>query len=115
MSSVPGGTLTGTPSMVRFTTPSAISAPPSRDHYGLPLARDVVLEFAAKLLDAGDDGRGAGVGEHADRLPGHVVREVEQEIEIGRLPRPARIRSRILVVQAVPSRHWVHWAHDSWA
>src|SRR3989442_10585812 len=86
MSNVPGGTLTGTPSMVRFTTPSAISAPPSRDHYGLPLARDVVLEFAAKLLDAGDDGRGAGVGEHADRLPGHVVREVEQEIEIGRLP-----------------------------
>src|SRR2546428_9586062 len=86
MSSVPGGTLTGTPSMVRLMTPSAISAPPSCDHHGLPLARDVVLEFAAKLLDAGDDGRGAGVGEHADRLPGHVVREVEQEIEIGRLP-----------------------------
>src|SRR2546430_7839184 len=30
-------------------------------------------------------------------------------------PWPERIRSRILVVQAVPSRHWVHWAHDSWA
>src|SRR5438128_12441198 len=86
MSSVPGGTLTGTPSMVRFKTPSAISAPPSCDHYGLPLARDVVLEFTAKLLDAGDDGRGAGVGEHADRLPGHVVREVEQAIENGRIP-----------------------------
>ncbi len=31
------------------------------------------------------------------------------------VPFPARIRSRILVVQAVPSRHWVHWAQDSWA
>src|SRR5207244_12418652 len=31
------------------------------------------------------------------------------------LPCPERIRSRILVVHAVPSRHWVHWAHDSCA
>src|SRR5438067_9970402 len=56
MSSVPGGALTGMPSMVRLTAPSAISDPSSRDQHGLPLARDVVLEFAAELLDAGDDG-----------------------------------------------------------
>src|SRR4029077_8079590 len=30
-------------------------------------------------------------------------------------PLPARIRSSTFVVHAVPSRHWVHWAHDSWA
>src|SRR5689334_11603296 len=30
-------------------------------------------------------------------------------------PLPARMRSRILTDQAVPSRHWVHWAQDSWA
>src|ERR1051325_1203407 len=31
------------------------------------------------------------------------------------LPWPRRIRSRMRVVQAVPSRHWVHWAQLSWA
>ena len=30
-------------------------------------------------------------------------------------PFPARIRSRMRVVHAVPSRHCVHWAQDSWA
>src|SRR5437879_2476767 len=90
MSSVPGGTLTGMPSIVRLTTSLAISALPSRDQHGLPLARDVVLEFTAELLDAGDDGRRAGVGEHADRLPRHVLREVEQEIEVCRLPLPRK-------------------------
>src|SRR5213075_1831347 len=30
-------------------------------------------------------------------------------------PSPARMRSMILVVHAVPSRHCVHWAHDSCA
>src|SRR5689334_16797884 len=85
MSSVPGGTLTAMPSIVRLTTSFAISAPPSRDHHGIPPARDVVLEFTAELLDAGDDGRRAGVGEHADGLPRHVLREVEQKIEVRRL------------------------------
>src|SRR6266542_3485422 len=30
-------------------------------------------------------------------------------------PFPARMRSSTLVVHAVPSWHWVHWAQDSWA
>src|SRR5438046_9980957 len=92
MSSVPGGALTGIPSMVRLTAPSAISDPSSRDQHGLPLARDVVLEFAAELLDAGDDGGRTGVGEHAGGLPRHVLREIEQEIEVRRLPLPRQDR-----------------------
>ena len=31
------------------------------------------------------------------------------------VPSPATIRSRIFVVHAVPSRHWVHCAQLSWA
>src|SRR5437016_6330502 len=31
------------------------------------------------------------------------------------VPSPSLMRSRILVVQAVPSRHWVHCAQLSWA
>src|SRR5437667_12423310 len=85
MTRVPGGTLTGIPSIVKLTTLSAISAQPSRDHYGLPLARDVVLEFTAELLDAGDDRCGAGVREDADGLSRHVLGEVEQQVEIRRL------------------------------
>jgi len=48
-------------------------------------------------------------------LAGHVIGEIEQQVQVGRLPLPDRIRSRIFVVHAVPSRHWVHWAHDSCA
>src|SRR2546425_13309879 len=88
MSSVPGGTLTGVPSIVRLTTPSAIGRPPSRHHHGAPPARDVVLERALEALDAAHHGRRAGVREHADRLARHVLRQVEQEIQVGRLALP---------------------------
>src|SRR5437879_4518016 len=92
MTSVPFGTLTGTPSIVRFTSSSSITLPSSPvplrrscHHHRLAPPREVILELASELLDPGDDGRGARVRQHADRLAGHVLREVEQQIQVGRL------------------------------
>ena len=57
------------------------------------------------------------VGEHADRhAVGHLVAD---RARAGRCPRRAprrpRSASRTLSSQGVPSRHGVHWPHDSWA
>src|SRR3989454_4583938 len=38
--------------------------------------------------DPGNDGCGARVAQHANRLPGHVVRQVEQQVEVRHLPLP---------------------------
>src|SRR5439155_7940257 len=92
MTSVPFGTLSGTSSMVRLMSSSGITSPspfPASGHHdGLLASRDVILELVAELLDPRHDGRGAGVAQHANRLPGHVVRQVEQQIEVGHLPLP---------------------------
>src|SRR3989440_9297971 len=93
MTSVPFGTLTGTPSMVRLTSSSGITRPPSLfprppwscHHHRLASPRDVVFELVPELLDPGDDGRGARVRQDADRLSGHVLREVEQQVQVGHL------------------------------
>src|SRR5713101_4051893 len=81
MTRVPGGTLTGTPSMVRLIEPSAIGRRPSGRH-GAFLPRDVRLELALELPDPAHDRRRARVRQHADRLPRHVVGEVEQQVEV---------------------------------
>src|SRR6266480_6947158 len=83
MTSVPGGTDTGTPSMIRLIMPSAIR-PPSP----VALARQIGLKLAPEFLDAADDGRRARVRQYADRLAGHVLGEIEQEIQIVRLSLP---------------------------
>ena len=49
-------------------------------------------------------------------VPGMIPiesRNFQQQIEIFQLPRPERMRSRIFVIQLVPSRHGVHCPHDS--
>src|SRR5207249_1021078 len=60
----------------------------SGDRDGLPAPRDIVFEFLLELLDSGHDWGGAGIRQHTDRLTGHVVGEVEQQIQVGRLPLP---------------------------
>src|SRR3989440_9010678 len=134
MTSVPFGTLTGTPSMVRLTSSSGITRPPSLfprppwscHHHRFASSRDVVFELVPELLDAGDDGRGARVRQHADRLAGHVLGEVEQQVQGGRLalarenaledlggPRPAlaalrALRARLLGAEARQPHDLVH-------
>ena len=51
-------------------------------HRGRPLARDERLELVPELLQPADDRCGARVAEHADRLAGHVLRQVEQRVEV---------------------------------
>src|SRR3989441_11427908 len=92
MTSVPFGTLSGTSSMVRLMSSSGITSPssfPASGHRdGLLASRDVILELVAELLDPRHDGRGAGVAQHATRLPGHVVRQVEKQIAVCHIPMP---------------------------
>src|SRR5437867_6679269 len=88
MTSVPGGTLTGAPSIVRLIMPSAISRLPSADHYRLALAREIGFEFASEFLDPTHDGCRARVRQHADRLPRHVLGEIEEEVEVFGLALP---------------------------
>src|SRR5258705_8496555 len=78
---VPLGTLTGVPSMVRLTR-SLIGS----RHRRRATPGEIGLEFPAELLDAADHRGGAGVGEDTDGLAGHVLGEVEQEIQVLRLP-----------------------------
>src|SRR4051812_42350050 len=54
----------------------------------LARAGDVGLELGAELLDSAHDRSGAGVAQHADRLAGHVLGEVEQELEVFLLALP---------------------------
>src|SRR5882762_8026110 len=82
MTSVPGGTETGAPSIVRLIMPSAISRLPSADHYRLALACEIGFEFASEFLDPTYDRCGARIREHADRLARHVFREVQEQIEV---------------------------------
>src|SRR5207245_64398 len=58
----------------------------SRHHHRLAPPRQVFLELTPELLDPRDDRRGARIAEYADRLAGHVLGEVEQELEVRRLP-----------------------------
>src|SRR5450759_854923 len=43
---------------------------------------DQRLELAAELLDSGHDGNPARIAEHTDGLPGHLVSNVQQGVEI---------------------------------
>src|ERR1044071_2349881 len=88
MTSVPGGTLTGAPSMVRLTRPSVISRLSSANQYGCAFACEIRLELPADLLDAAHNRSRTRVRQHADRLSGHVFGEIEQQIEIFGLPLP---------------------------
>src|SRR3989441_10377673 len=88
MTSVPGGTLTGAPSIVRLIKPSAISRQPSANQYGCAFAGQVRLELSAELLDAAHDRRRARIGPRADRFARHVLREIASQIEVFRLPLP---------------------------
>src|SRR5258705_1081390 len=88
MTSVPGGTLTGAPSIVSLIMPSAICRLPSADHYRLALACEIGFEFAPKLLDPTYDRSRDGVGEHADRLARLVLGEIEEQVEVFGLALP---------------------------
>src|SRR5206468_12807884 len=78
MRSVPAGTVTGAPSMVRFTSCSGITLPPSP----VPRPVEICLKFSSELLDPAHDRSRARVGQHADSLARHVLRQVEQQVEI---------------------------------
>src|SRR5256885_16583256 len=82
MTRVPGGTETGTPSIVRLIKPSAISRLPSANHDGLAFACEIGFKLPAEFLDAADDRGGARVRQHADRLARHVLGKIEEQIEI---------------------------------
>src|SRR5688572_21656658 len=94
---VPSGAATGLPSIVRLIVLTSAmnsrvlvvrqSVRPRPSGRGgraerAPLARDVRLELVAPLLDARRDRHGAGIREHADRLPGHGVADLEQRVEV---------------------------------
>src|SRR6476646_6682398 len=86
---MPLGTLTRAPSMVTLTSSSAIAIGRGikcrTSHCcqsGLASALDVRLELLAELLNSAHDRRRAGVAEDADRLAGHVVRQIEQQLEM---------------------------------
>src|SRR6266545_620979 len=108
MMGVPLRTDTGTPSMVRLTRSALIPHPCSgsseeevaRRELPFPPRSSLLatsshgfqrmrrgpaqtrIELRPELLDPAHDRRGAAVAQHADGLPGHLVGEVEQEIEI---------------------------------
>src|SRR5581483_9052129 len=82
---VPRGTVTVAPSMVRVTRSWVMAGPLRPGQRGPPGPREVGLELAAELLDPAHHRRGAGVAQHADGLAGHVLREVEEEVEIAGL------------------------------
>src|SRR3954470_11061091 len=82
MTRVPGGTETGTPSIVRLIKPSAISRLPSANHDGLAFACEIGFKLSAEFLDTADDRRGARIGQHADRLARHVLGQIEEQVEI---------------------------------
>src|SRR5215212_754365 len=87
---VPAGTVTWRPSTVRLTVGAAaagavIPSPASRGRgraHGAPPLGDVRLELVPELLDPAHDRGRAGVAQHADRLPRHVLRELEERVEV---------------------------------
>src|SRR3982751_3366918 len=87
---VPLGTLTGEPSIVTVTNSSAITVVSHRCHCRLSGALNVRFEFVAELLNAAHDGCCAGVAQHTDCLAGHVIREVQQELEMFLLSFPCQ-------------------------
>ena len=57
---------------------------------------------------------GAGFAEGADRLAGDVVGDVfSMSRDRSPSPPPASMRSVIFFIHSEPSRHGVHWPHDS--
>src|SRR3990170_4950362 len=54
----------------------------NRGQRRLPRALDIRFELLPELLDSAHDRSGAGIAQDADRLAGHVVGEVEQQLEV---------------------------------
>src|SRR5579884_1933524 len=79
---VPGGTVTWRPSIVRVM--SAMLR--HRRHEEMLLLLDQRLEVPAELLDARRDRRGARITQHADRLAGHVLADIQEGIQVFRRP-----------------------------
>src|SRR5258707_12400960 len=89
--SVPGGTLTGRPSIVRFTR-SCSAMMRQLLQRGVRAARlwpheagvrpHAVQVFVAEELDAAHDARGCRLAQRADRLAGDVVADVVEKIQV---------------------------------
>src|ERR687897_1093736 len=54
----------------------------NRSHRGFACTLNVRLELVPELLDTADDWSGAGIAQHTDRLARHVVRQIEQQLEV---------------------------------
>src|SRR5579862_9747534 len=83
---VPSGTVTWRPSIVNVTIASGRyrrgSDGCSDTAKRTTLLADVRLELIAEFGDPRYYGRRAGIAQHTDRLPGHVVGDRQQGIEI---------------------------------
>src|SRR2546423_7224793 len=79
---VPSATVTGRPSMVRFTIFCSAMLRHRRRYRVETAALNEGLEFAAELLDAGDDRDRTRIAQHADGLPRHLLGDVEQGVEV---------------------------------
>ena len=75
----------------------------------------VGLELVLELVDEALHRPRAGFAEGADGPARDVVGHVFQQADIARLPLPLASRSVIFFIQSEPSRHGVHWPHDSCA
>ena len=74
---------------------------------------DVRQELVAELRDVARDRDRVRVAERAEAGAVDPLADVEQEVEVGVVPRPASSFLRICVSQRVPTRHGVHLPHDS--
>ena len=96
ITSVPGGTLTWTPSMVSVTrsvfstsavrhaeAPSAAKTVEATGSNGQPPLRQVLEVLVAEVLDRARDRAGRAVTQGAERAAQDVVALVEQEVEVG--------------------------------
>src|SRR5262245_22461292 len=93
---VPRGTAICMPSIVTVTRSSAIQLTDARGWYSdgykrrLLRLRDVGFELRAELLNPAHHRRGAGVAQNANCLARHVLREIEEKIEILGLSHPCQ-------------------------
>src|SRR2546426_9432188 len=79
MTVVPSSTAIRRPSISTVGTPGLLGAQRAAAERG------VLLELGAVLGDEGARRHGGGIGERADRVALHVVRDREQEIDVTRL------------------------------
>ena len=99
---------------------SCVNAPPPAAAPALFVpAADVLLELRAELADRVLDRPAGAVGQAADRRAGHDADRCRRPRRGSSSPPAAPGRGgsarAIFSIQPVPSRHGVHWPHDSWA